>query len=501
MDLTLNTEKSDCWEIVCAQEIVREETSDAVVPDTMPDAALLLSAAGSPLIRSKDVSSGRVRIEANVPVRLLYQPEDGGAPCLIELDIPFSVSPEDERITEDCFCTADIRVSALEARLLNPRKLTVRAELCFKVDCYMRAFEEFPTAPADCAGVETLTREADLSPVVAVTEKTHILTDEYPLPQSLPTIDRILSHQTDILAEELKTVGSKIILRGSARSSLLCMTPDGTPVSVGFSSGFSQIIETEELPEELWIAVTPLLSGAYYESVSDGRAVSVELHLVTQLVVRARRRVRYLADAYSNTRALTLTPLSRTLCAIRREITLRDSLRERIETPSVVSELLSASAAPGSARISGGEVTLPITIRLLCRGTDGALFGVSRTYPFALHAQLREDERLEIVDTLLQELYAAPSAGGVELRLPVELSALVFAEKEESCVAAVSWDESESLDLSDQPTLVLLRATDRDDLWSLARENHSSVAAIEQLNGLSELASPWEKLLLIPKTI
>ncbi|MBR2880535.1 MAG: DUF3794 domain-containing protein, partial [Oscillospiraceae bacterium] len=55
----------------------REECRDAVVPDTFPDISEVLSCEGRLLIRSKDVSSGRVRTELNVYSNVFYKGEDG----------------------------------------------------------------------------------------------------------------------------------------------------------------------------------------------------------------------------------------------------------------------------------------------------------------------------------------------------------------------------------------------------------------------------------------
>ena len=46
-----------------------------------------------------------------------------------------------------------------------------------------------------------------------------------------------------------------------------------------------------------------------------------------------------------------------------------------------------------------------------------------------------------------------------------------------------------------------LRASARDDLWTLAKENNSTIRAIAEANGLDALGPAWEKLILIPKTV
>ncbi len=67
-------------------------------------------------------------------------------------------------------------------------------------------------------------------------------------------------------------------------------------------------------------------------------------------------------------------------------------------------------------------------------------------------------------------------------------------------ISAITVDEERPLDLTGEPTLVLLRA-EGDDLWPLARAYHSEVEAIRP--AASEEAAEGEgcALLLIPKTL
>ena len=58
---------------------------------------------------------------------------------------------------------------------------------------------------------------------------------------------------------------------------------------------------------------------------------------------------------------------------------------------------------------------------------------------------------------------------------------------------------SATLDNSKLPSLVVVRAASGDDLWSLAKENCSTIDLICKVNALAEQEGSWEKYLLIPK--
>ena len=69
------------------------------------------------------------------------------------------------------------------------------------------------------------------------------------------------------------------------------------------------------------------------------------------------------------------------------------------------------------------------------------------------------------------------------------------------CITALRYDETAPLETAARPTLVLLRVDSTADLWAIARDNCSTVAAIREANRLDEAPEGWSRLLLIPKTL
>ena len=505
MELTLNTSTVSCYEKTFSQTVRKEETQDSVVPDTLPDIGEIVGTSGNVLIRSKDVGEGRIRLEANVPARVAYATEEGDGLYCLEVNIPLYVSLEDPSIPDHSLCVTDLTLSALETKMLNPRKVSVRAEIAFRVDCYAAVTKDFVGAPAQPQeGVNMLEREIALTPVCAVTEKTFVLTDEFAIPAAMPPAAELLGQNTLLQVEEIKTVGTKLVVKGSAESALLYAAEDMSVGAVEFSTGFSQIIEAETLPEDPFVSVRLLLSGAFYDlSGGDDRGGSMELHVVAQAAVCGAAEASCLTDAYSNRYRLNTASERSEIRRIRKAVTLRETLREQLPTAAPVSEILQGSYTLGTALAGeNGDAALPVTVCAYYRTADGRLCTARRTFQLKFSAGLGEGETLEVCGASAQRLVElSPSAGGIEARLPVELSVFVWEREPVEHITAISYDETETQDLSALPSLVLLRAGSSDDLWTLAKENASTTGAIAAANGLDSLTAPWEKLLLIPKTV
>ena len=253
MEVSMQHSSIPCWQSVYTQSFPLSESEETVVPDTLPDVESILCASGSPLIRSKDLTDGHLRLEANAPVRVTCIAEESKELFCLDVNIPFYLSVQDERIREGSACIADLCMRQLEPRLLNPRKISVRAELEVKISCYDPAAIETALAPEDgFTEIHTLERSADISCISAVTEKTFVLTDEYAVPDAEASVAEILGQRAAVTVEEIKTLGSKVVLSGSVQNELLYRCEEGRLHELRFRTAFSQIIEAPCDAEEMY---------------------------------------------------------------------------------------------------------------------------------------------------------------------------------------------------------------------------------------------------------
>ena len=502
MEVSLNKTDFRCYHKTFTQRFKKEETQDTVVPDTMPDIGEVLETTGILMIRSKDVDEGVVKVSGTVSACVVYKAEDRREICSLEVSIPVSLNAESEHIRDEAAGTAELQLLSVETRVLNPRKVLVKAEISAQIDCYVSGVREFPQdiGPSE-ADIHVLRRTVPFSPTVSVREKTFVVTDEWNVPPSSGAAKEILSRRVSTMVDDIKTVGSKLIFKGYIKCALLYNTTDDLLATAEFSSNFSQIIECDTAFNAPAASVDVLPTGVYFEILSggEGRTISMELHMLAQSLCSERTELQYLADAYSNTHSLNLEQQEETVDCLCQQPVLKENVRQLYETPVPAVEVIEAHAAAGVAVQQEGRIELPVCLYVLYRGGDGQTYSGKKrcTVDFPLAQEMGGSVRVCGCD--LTELIAIPSDGGVELRLHVQLQTMLLTSQTIRTVASMSYQEDESVDLSGKPSLVILRASDRDDLWTIAKENCSSVEQIEEINGLRDCTGEWEKFLLIPR--
>ncbi len=502
MDLTLVRNAIQCFDRIFEYSASREETAETVVPDTMPDIERVLCADGVVIIRSKEAEAGSVTVTGGVAATVLYVPEDGGPVRCVSAALPFTCAVDAPDVTRDSVPMAMLRLCGVEARMLNPRKVLIRASVHVRLECYERT-EVCLTAGLEgegAADLETLTAAETISPVICAQEKTFVISDEYAPPPGAPAMSSLLRHSSVLRCDDVRSVGTKLIIKGRALTELTYLSESDAPYHAAYETEFSQIVETDLELKSPECRVLPLLTAEYVECgalSSGGRGVTLELHAVAQVICRDSIRAEFLTDCYSNRRAVSVTgsvmPASRAMGLA----SSRETVRENIELSGAVAEVRQTLCRAGETRMEGERAVCPVFVSVIYSDVSGGIYGVTRAFNAAWEPGVEDGLRCVCCRAECGEVYAAPSQRGVELRIPVDFEALLARD-----AAIAQIDRVELLEDAGPrrqgPSLTVVRAEGGSTLWQLGKRYHSTAAAITEVNALEDGAELSGRILIIP---
>ena len=451
----------------------REEMTDYVVPDALPDIARIVNVCGGARIRGKRVENGTVTVETAVAVTAVYvaEGEQQALRCLeTEVEVPVSASVPDANETTDV--VASLSVDELEVRMLNPRKILVRACVSAAIRCFNEEKMSIASGISSGGDLQVLTRSCTAAPVTDVREKTFTISDEIAMPPSVQGYSHIMCTHTSLKVTDVKFVGNKLIFKGAAVSDILAQ-PAGAalPVSFGATSEFSQILELGAPCD--CAEVLLCLTGAYFNiTESDGgkSGVSAELHILAQAVAGLSREISCISDAYSNRVPCTVRTESMELPQCPVTSTLPDTFRTLIELPEAAAEVICAGTSFSAPEIRGGQLTSRASVR--CMYIDGARqVQLAQTVDdFTIDAPLPENVCGAVINT--GEIYAAPSVGGIEVRVTVDADVRSCPMCRLECVTAIEEDAGAAR--PERPSVYIIPRRDGADLWGIAKKYGST---------------------------
>ena len=476
-----------------------QESAESVVPDTEEDIGRIAAVQSSVLLKSKDLSGRGVLVTGEARACVLCIDERRERISCVRLAKPFSAEFEVAELSGEEQTQISLTVAATDARLLNPRKLSVTFDLAAELSCYVPESVAVETAlPGEsCRGLHVRCAETELTLPNAVCEKSFVLNEQFPLPAGTGRPERLVCEQAEIRADDCQLIGSKAVVKGRALIRIAWLGEDGSgTVQASFSAPFSQIIDIGAETMEL-CTVQPQITGAYYDlidSISGEKMLDAEIHVLLQLVCRSRIRIRTVADAYSNLTPLDAQTETLHFSSADERRTLRVNAAESVDVMEDCTDVICVFPTLSRCSLEGQKLSAAANLDILYRTAGGELSAVRRTI------MLKEDcggGDARLLTASLAEIDLRPSGGSMETRVTLEAQLLCETDNEISSISGVALDEEQSFDLSRFPSLTMVRR-EGESLWEIAKRYHSSVEAIEAYAG-GETEN--EGMLLVPKSV
>lgn len=493
--MELQYEELNCYSCVLDTVIRREESRESIVPDSMPDIGTVLTVTASPMLHKTWIENGAVIVEGSICAAVLYEPEGGGGPCALPLEIPFRCAAECEALTEECRLNILPRLSRADVKVVNPRKVLVQAELSAHVIAYTPRTMRYSTGIADAdASVQTKTESVSFRYVSQVTEKMFPFEDDVTIGGSRPPIDALLACNVTPYCSEAKIVGTKILFKGGLKLRIRAQNEEQGLFSELCDIPVSQVLDAGDSSESAVALVSLFLAGCQIV-LRDSRTLSLELELYACATVVDNREGNVLSDAYSTRCACQCEEVIERNLQITEQIfqphPFRALLQQELPAADVVD--LCALLGENAGTIEEGRRCCTLRLSVCLREQDGRLTHLAQTAEVELPVAA---DGILLGSVTLLECSCLSSAAGLEVRGNLMVQCIVLAKREIRYVGAVTLEETDPS--VDRPSAVLRRLKKGETLWDLGKEYYATVADILAVNQISDESAAGERFLLIP---
>ena len=201
--------------------------------------------------------------------------------------------------------------------------------------------------------------------------------------------------------------------------------------------------------------------------------IQVELELLAQAQLRCRRTVTLLQDLYSTAWQTQLDHRPLALQRFGPGSIRPQAVRELLETGESVRSVADSRLAIGqvSQNREGEQLVLTAEAWLTVLYQDGEdrLQCIHRTVPVSCRLDCPEDCRCLCTVRRQGEVYAAPAAGGVEVRFTLEFGCLPVQTLSVPAVCGGSLGEARDADGEKRPSVVLRFAVRGEEIWDIAK--------------------------------
>ena len=466
MELQLEQQQIPCL-IISANRCLEERFSiDAVIPDSMPDASALLITEGELCVWRLDLSDGNAELEGEVAARVCYT-DDHSKLIGIPVRVPVQMRIRDEKIKPGQRPFLKSRIVNLKGQLLNSRKVRVLAMVQCSLSTY-DASELTLTTGIISENLHPYVRKAqETFPYLSAVEEQVIAAEEtIPLQRGIPTDGRIISYASIPIADECACRDRRVAVKGRIRTSVLYQdTNDQKPITEVVETPFSGILDVNGEVEKCRLSLH--FTSEEIRCRNDDPAVDTAFHVLVQAICYSETTVEHVADAYSNRAEIRLNWMEQLSAEYIQHEPVQRFLEEEIAC-----DLTGKTICAVFAGCRGEAADVTVLLQDLNNKFTAAV-GVIKS-----EQEIAYLEQPSVQSGKAGLLVRAPVMIREETETPISIPALVSADVEEQMVTPLSG-------------FTFVRREETMNLWNLAKENKSSLDAIQAANPDRDQPNQW----------
>lgn len=232
---------------------VLEVSGDIIVPDIKPDIVSIINTNGVPYIYKEDIGPSKIRFDGNIDTYVVYLADNGDTRS-IQTSLSFTDSIEDSGIKEGCFSKEQIILESIDAKVLNERKISIKASVKVKIEVFEKAEIEITSDFDEFENVEKLKENLVIKSLVGSNKVKTSIKEDISVDNSF-SVAEILKTDVEITNLENKISYNKVLAKADANVKVIFLSEDGR---IGMAN-----------------STLPVMSFIDIEKVSDGHICDV----------------------------------------------------------------------------------------------------------------------------------------------------------------------------------------------------------------------------------
>ncbi len=489
--------------------------NDYNLPDYKADMIRLVDRQGA--VRMGEIHAGpdQILINGTLQFQVLYKCTEEGGICSLKGEIPFAETIHMDGVLETDELIVRGTPEDLSVSMINSRKLNVRALIGISAADMREQQVSLPSGFEE-DDVQTLYGHKRILQLVLQKKDICRIHSEILLPSNRPNIRELLWQSVQLRGLDSRIREGEIELTGELLVNILytgeedekqiqCMeTTVALHEKLPCSACEADMLFKLDLLQAQ-IEVTP-----QEDEDGESRLLLLEGTLDFYLRVWSEEEYRILEDAYSLRDKIQITREPVDLQGLLVKNDSKFKVADQIALENQQTEILQLCASVGevfiedSHMVSGGiEAEGILKVRMLyIAASDDMPVGIAEgIVPFTRQIEaegIQPSDRYELSAELDQLTVIMADNTQADIKAVIGLDAIVFQNRHMDLIDTMARVPEDMETYENQPGVAGYIVKEGDRLWDIAKENHTTVADIMQMNQLSaETVSRGDKLLIV----
>ena len=285
--------------IATKAEVILVE-GDMIVPDSKPDILNTICTSGVVCIYKKEVLEGKVRIDGNINTYIMYIPDDENDKVRgITTTLDFSENIQIANVNEEMNCRVITRLKSIEAKVINGRKIGIKAAIEVEVKVYSNETIAIVNSIPNSDGIQTLQENLLVNSLVGMGENKIFAKDTISI-NSEDNLAEILKTNLCICNKDVKISYNKILAKADAQIKIMYLTEDNRIESVLANIPIVGFIDIPDVTEENICDLEYEIRNIVLKpNQTEEHSIYVEIEVGVMAKVYEEKEISLIQDLYS----------------------------------------------------------------------------------------------------------------------------------------------------------------------------------------------------------
>ena len=494
MEIDVNRETVCINKLVCEKKELVFVEEDMIVPDSKPDILNAICLNGNVCIYKKEVLDGKIKIDGCVNTYIMYLPDSGednlrGLNASLEFSQTIQI-PECREGMDPVVC---VNIKDLECKVLNGRKINVRAGLDIKVKLYSNENVDIISGLNNVDDIQTLNEALTINSLVGSGSTRVYVKDTLNLPEQ-DELSEILRADVNLADNDIKMSYNKVLSKCEVEVKIMYLTTDNRVNTVQGRIPAVGFIDMQNVSEENICDVNNEISNITIRPNSaEERSIYVEVEVEATCMAYESRQISLIQDLYSPSANIGFTQrrINTTTNKMMKNksftVTSKTNIPELVDgnlldvqvTPTINKEQVTASKV-----MYEGEMTVNF---IFANSSNNVNSKISKM-PFEFTVENPMENENVNVDTrinMLNNNFDVKSNGDVDCNIDIEGVSEFSQNTSMNIIDNVEFQEDRR-DSGDYDSLIIYIVQPGDTLWKIAKKFRSTVDDIARVNGIED---------------
>lgn len=493
--MVIDTKKEN----LCINQIVGKKVEDVtvegdvIIPDVKPDILNAINTNGTVCVYKKEIMDGKVRLDGSINLYIMYLP-DNESDCVrsINTSLDFTHIMDIEEARENMTFEDDILIKSIECRVLNGRKVNIKANMSISVKLYSNESIEIISEIENNPDMQLLNNTFEVNSMLG-RGTTKVYAKENISIDNIDEVAEIMKMNLNISNKDIKISYNKVLAKADLNVKIMYLTEDNR-INVAKSQipvmGFVDIPNVSE--ENICDTRYSIKNVVLKPNNNETHGIYIEAQIELTCSAYEKKEMNIIQDLYSPEKEVKFK--QREIKAMTGKENIKDlvQINEQVQIPEIIGHRLydvEVNPMITSENILNDKIVYDgnVELKFMFESETTAMIDIKTIeLPFNLSTDVKKIDKQSNLSTNISastQDFIIGQNGNIDCRVNLEFEISVSKSRTVNIIEDLNIEESTT---EKNYSMVIYFVKQGDTLWEIAKKFRSTVEDIAEVNGIED---------------